>query len=251
MPPSNIISIHIVLLKLQRLHDNGETFFDYRWLFDWGDNLSINDNIERATNEHKALETLSQAGVIKARIEDNWYRNQQLEAEQDPARDFKTRGLVVWSDWSETDPAHREYDYLIYVDGFNHDKFAEACRFYKFSPETGTIEATLEIRYGTPIVSAQGNSYHLPPLKDGVATWHIINEASKHYNEEVSLGDIERAIGRKLTKPNLTQILIKNPFGKSNYLGMFTDLRPKSIKLHTRANITQEQLLVIEKLAQK
>jgi hypothetical protein len=117
-----------VVVKLNKLHLNGFDFQDvYRWVFDWDDKLSSKENLENVRDEDRALTTLKQAGVIHGISKDNFYREQQEWQLAD-------KGFGMWSDWDTTDPAHREYDYIWFVDGFDYDRFQKFCDTHGFNP---------------------------------------------------------------------------------------------------------------------
>lgn len=130
-----------VLIKLNQLHMNGSDFFDERWVFDWDDKLSKKDNFKNASREERALNTLTQAKVIKTRSDENWYRNQVIDAQEELeiAKSVnpnipKWQKNTVWSDWETTDPAHREYDYIWFIDDFDYDRFQKFCDTHDFNP---------------------------------------------------------------------------------------------------------------------
>lgn len=117
-----------VVAKLNELHLNGFDFQDvYRWVFDWDDKLSSKENLENVRDEDRALTTLNQAGVIHGISKDNFYREQQEES-------LARHGWGMWGDWDTTDPAHREYDYIWFVDGFDYDRFQKFRDTHGFNP---------------------------------------------------------------------------------------------------------------------
>lgn len=122
-----------VTLKLNELHLNGVDFRDvHRWIFDWNENLTSKENLDNVSDEDRALTTLKQAGVIGGISKDNFYREQQEWQLAD-------KGYGMWSDWDTTDPAHREYDYIWFVDWFDYDRFQKFCETHGFNPnETQT-----------------------------------------------------------------------------------------------------------------
>jgi len=121
-----------VTFKLNELHLNGVDFQDvHRWVFDWDDKLSSKENLDNVSDEDRALTTLKQAGVIGGISKDNFYREQQEWQLAD-------KGYGMWSDWDTTDPAHREYDYIWFVDGFDYDRFQQFCITHQLNPNSVT-----------------------------------------------------------------------------------------------------------------
>lgn len=133
--------LQLVVKKLNALYMNGSDFFDERWVFEWDDQLSKTDNFKNANREELALNTLTNAGVIETRSDENWYRNQVIDAQEELeiAKSVnpnipKEWTNTVWGDWHETDPAHREYDNIWFIDGFDHDRFKEFCETHGLNP---------------------------------------------------------------------------------------------------------------------
>lgn len=149
-----------VVFKLNELHLSGFDFQDvYRWIFDWDDKLSSKENLENVRDEDRALTTLKQAGVIHGISKDNFYREQQEWQLVD-------KGFGMWSDWDTTDPAHREYDYIWFVDGFDYDRFREFCETHGFrlSPtRVKQLKSTKHNEGGTP--TPEPNSITVHPLE--------------------------------------------------------------------------------------
>ncbi len=130
-----------VVFKLNNLFLDGSDFDDRRWVFDWDNKLSSNENLDNVADEDRAVETLTQAGVLKTRSDENWYRNQVLQAQEELeiAKSFNSNipkewTNTVWGDWNTTDPAHREYDWLRFLDSFDHDRFIQFCESHGFNP---------------------------------------------------------------------------------------------------------------------
>lgn len=129
-----------VVIKLNQLHMSGSEFYDVRWVFDWDDKLSSKDNLDNVSDEDRAIETLVQAKILKTRSDENWFRNQVLEAQGrlDMEKTFnsevpKDAVNTVWGNWNTTDSAHREYDWLRFIDGFDYDCFMQFCETNSFS----------------------------------------------------------------------------------------------------------------------
>lgn len=126
-----------VVVKLNELHLNGFDFQDvHRWIFDWEDKLTSKENLENVRDEDRALTTIKQAGVISGISKDNFYREQQEWQLAD-------KGFGMWSDWDTTDPAHREYDYIWFVDGFDYDRFKEFCESHGLNPN---VKRTIQLK---------------------------------------------------------------------------------------------------------
>lgn len=149
-----------VVFKLNELHLSGFDFQDvYRWIFDWDDKLSSKENLENVRDEDRALTTLKQAGVIHGISKDNFYREQQVWQLAD-------KGFGMWSDWDTTDPAHREYDYIWFVDGFDYDRFIKFCEDHGFplsSKDTRQHKSTKH--KGSATLTLEPNSITLHPLE--------------------------------------------------------------------------------------
>lgn len=136
-----------VLIKLNKLFLDGSDFDDRRWVFDWDDKLSTKENLANVSDEDRALETLRQANVIRARCDENWYRNQVIQAQEEleiaksvNPKIPKEWTNTVWGDWQTTDPAHREYDYIWFVDGFDYERFQQFCDTHGFSNITHSAD---------------------------------------------------------------------------------------------------------------
>lgn len=163
-----------VVVKLNQLHMNGSDFEDRRWIFDWDDKLSIKDNLDNVSDEDRAIETLTQSKILKTRTYENWYRNQYLDAqdELEIAKSLnpdipKWMKNTVWGDWDSTDSAHREYDWLRYLDEFDYDRFQQFCETHGLNPnltETKQLKSTKQ-KGDDEILSPEPNSIKLHPLE--------------------------------------------------------------------------------------
>lgn len=149
-----------VVVKLNELHLNGFDFQDvYRWVFDWEDKLSVKENLLNVQDEDRALTTLKQAGVIHGISKDNFYREQQEES-------LARHGWGMWGDWDTTDPAHREYDYMWFVDGFNYDRFLKFCEIHGFRLSTIETKQLKSTKYKeSATLLPEPNSITLHPLE--------------------------------------------------------------------------------------
>jgi hypothetical protein len=166
--------LDLVVTKLNALYMKGTDFFDERWVFEWDDKLSKTDNFKNANLEERALNTLTQAGVIQTRSDENWYRNQVIDAQEEleiaksvNPKIPKEWTNTVWGDWHETDPAHREYDNIWFLDGFDYDRFQQFCETHGFKPsltETKQLKSTKH-KEGDVTPTPEPNSIPLHPLE--------------------------------------------------------------------------------------
>ncbi len=165
--------LQLVVTKLNALYMNGTDFFDERWVFEWDEKLSKADNFKNASREERALNTLTNAGVIETRSDENWYRNQVIDAQEELeiAKSVnpnipKEWTNTVWGDWHETDPAHREYDNIWFIDKFDYDRFIKFCETHGFksnSTETKQLKSTKHKGGVTP--TPEPNSITPHPLE--------------------------------------------------------------------------------------
>ena len=243
---SNDKWIKRVLIKLNELFLEGSDFDDRRWIFDWDDKLSTDKNLENVWNEDRALETLTKAEVIKSRSLDNRYRNEVLNSIELHGED-----ATVYGDWRTTDPAHREYEYERWIDGFNYKNFQRFCELHGFNPSNNGILVKLEIGSGvTPVVNAQGVKYRLTALGAGTIPQEIIQYASKNFDEELSievLRTVTKNIQLKADSANIKQFFRKNVFGSNGVLAPFADISSKSFSLKSTAILSPSELAAIEK----
>lgn len=255
---SNDKGIERVLFKLNELFLDGSDFDDRRWIFDWDDNLSRKQNLDNVSDEDRAIETLTQAGIIVTRSLENYYRDQQLRANEEleiakslnpNIPSYATNTLS--SNWNSTDPAHREYDWLRMLDGFNYEKFQRFCELHSFNPSSNGTIATLEIVSGvTPVVEVEGRRYNLPTLSAGSITQEIIAYASKRLDTLLQLDDLRKNVhATQLTAKdaNIKQFFKKNVFSKT--LASFAVISSKSFMLKRQALITPSELEAIRKIS--
>ena len=245
---SNEKWIKRVLTKLNELFLEGSDFDDRRWIFDWDDKLSTDKNLENVWDEDRALETLTKAEVIKSRSLENRYRNEVLNSIE-----LHGKNATVYSDWYTTDPAHREYEYERWLDGFNYKSFQRFCELHGFNPSNNGILAKLEIGSGvTPVVHAQGVKYRLVALGAGTIPQEIIQYAAKNFDEELSI-EVLRAstknIQLKADNANIKQCFRKNVFGSKGVLARFADISSKSFELKREVILTPSELAAIEKVS--
>lgn len=243
---SNDKWIRRVLYKLNELFLEGSDFEDRRWLFDWDDKLTIAANLENVWNEDRALETLTKADVIASRSIENRYRSQQLEG-----YDLHGKDHLVYPDWHHTDPAHREYEWIRALDGFNFKNFQRFSELHGFNPSSEGVLANLEIISGvTPIVEAQAVRYTLPTLSAGAVTQKIIAYAAQNFDKQLSLSDLQQNVdATQLTKKgaNISQLFRKSLFATDKVLTRFADLAPKSFTLKRKVLLTPAELEAIRK----
>ncbi len=114
----------LVLRKLKRLMLSGALKVEdgVRYVYEWNNAKSTEENLELVRNEDRALLHYVQAGVIEADHDDNDYRKQQLIGNEIDIN------WGVWGDWNDVDPAYREYEYEtsvygVYVDRFEKEVF--------------------------------------------------------------------------------------------------------------------------------
>lgn len=166
--------LQLVVKKLNALYMNGSDFFDERWVFEWDNQLSKTDNFKNANREERALNTLTNAGVIEARSGENWYRNQVIDAQEELEIAKSVNPSIpkewtntVWGDWHETDPAHREYDNIWFIDRFDYGRFKEFCETHGLNP---SVKKTVQPKNAKPntkdeISKPEPNSITMHPLE--------------------------------------------------------------------------------------
>lgn len=235
-----------VLFKLNELFLDGHDFDERRWKFDWDDNLSIADNLNNVWNEDRALETLTQAQVIRSRSVDNRYRAEQLKA-----FDMHGKDALVYGDWYITDPAHREYEYERWLEGFDYKAFQRFCELHGFNPSSKGVLANLELLSGvTVIVEAEGTRYSLPTLSAGAVTQEIIAYAARNYDKTLSLIElVEHTKAQQLARKgaSIKQLFRKNIFASGKVLSSFADITPTSFTLKRQVLLTPTELEAIRK----
>lgn len=239
--------LDVVATKLYKNVHAGMDFEhnEHRWIFDWDDSLTIDENLANVTAEDKALIALKQVGAIRSGSKPNYFRNEQLET-------MERMGRGAWGDkWEKTDPAHREYDYIRFIDDIDYDRFIGFCKKHGINYKGDGILATLEVINQTPIVRAKGKTYTLKTLSSGT-TLDIIEliYSHRHFDDPTTYDDLRRW----LHKPNafseerqFTQIYRSdNPFHTSNVLSPFADIKPKTFTLKNQTQLTPKQLATIQ-----
>ena len=240
--------LDVVATKLYKNIHSGMDFEhnEHRWVFDWDNSLTTDENLANVAAEDKALVALKQVGAIKSGSKPNYFRNEQLET-------IERLGRGAWGDkWEKTDPAHREYDYIRFIDDVDYDRLIGFCEEHGIDYKGDGIPATLEIVTQTPIVRAKGKTYTLKTLSTG-RTLDIIEliQANRHFNEPTTLGDLRRWLNKpdafSEQKP-FTQIYRSDsPFHKSNTLSPFADIKARTFTLKNRSQLTLKQLATIQK----
>ncbi|WP_041191201.1 hypothetical protein [Candidatus Saccharimonas aalborgensis] len=239
--------LDVVATKLYRDIHSGMDFEhnEHRWIFDWDDSLNTDENLANVAAEDKALMALKQVGAIKSGSKPNYFRDQQLEA-------MENLGRGAWGDkWDKTDQAHREYDYIRFIDDVDYDKFIGFCEEHGINYKGDGIPATLEIVNQTPIVRAKGKTYTLKTLSTG-STLDIIEliYAKRHFNEPTTFDDLRRWLNKPdafSERKQLTQIYRNDsPFHSGNVLSPFADITAKTFTLKNRPQLTLKQLATIQ-----
>ncbi len=220
---------------------------EHRWIFDWDKNLTTEENLMKVTAENKALILLAQVGVIQSSAKANYFRDQQWEG----WNRFGKESGGMWGDerWEQTDPAHREYDYIRYIDNLDYDKFIRFCTEHGINYKEEGVVATLTITEQKPSIRADGKEYSLKVLQAGLPL-EIIEQAIAHSYESVTFAKIRQWTGRLNTyknKGNFKQIFRGNEFGEGNVLHPFADISTKSFMLTSNALLTPAQLSAIQK----
>lgn len=196
--------LQLVVTKLNALYMNGTDFFDERWVFEWNDKLSRTENFKNASLEERALNTLTNAGVIETRSDQNWYRNQVIDAQEEleiaksvNSKIPKEWTNTVWGDWHETDPAHREYDYIWFIDSFDYDRFHQFCETHGFTPSSRETKQLKSTKHkGGAMLTPEPNSITLHPLEP------------RHYSNRKGIltlsptVDVSIAIKGRTSRPN-------------------------------------------------
>lgn len=241
---SNDKQIKRVLFKLNELFLEGSDFNERRWIFDWNDKLSVSLNLDNIYNEDRALETLTQAEVIMSRSIENRYRSEQLEG-----FDLHGEQHLIYPDWHHTDPAHREYDWIRILDGFNYKNFQRFCELHGYNPSSNGVLATFDLLSGvTPIIEAEGERYTLPTLAAGAVTQKIVAYAARNFDKQLSLADIQQHVhATQLTRKsaNLSQQFRKSLFADGKVLARFANIAPKSFTLKRQVLLMPTELEVI------
>jgi len=239
-----------VAIKLHELHFKGVDYKieEHRWLFDWKDELSLEENLKSVEAEDRALNVFTQSGVINSQHITNFYRVQQLESFDDPYR-----GHVIWAEWDDFDPPVREYNYLRILDEINWERFLAFCADYKLNYMEEVIPASLEIKNQVPIIHADGNTYVLKTLQNG-STLDIIKVAYDHLDIRFGFDDLRRWSNKSYAAQKSFTVIFrkgKNVFSPGSLLSPFADINAQSFLLKKQADLTPPQLELIHILSTK
>lgn len=240
-----------VLDKLNTQYLQGSDFDDRRWVFDWDDDLSLDDNLSNIIDEDNALQTLTSSGVIKSRLIPNRYRSDQLDKFIDPRfSHLPEHERVLYGDWYDTDPAHREWDWIRTLDGFNYEKFSRQSQVFGYTPSvtSGTTVSFRLIDGVIPEASYGTRVLEFKPLAEDTLTQRILEYASWHHGETVSLKKLREELPHKQLREsgaNINQFFKNSPFVNGS-LSVFATIKSQSIVLRNTATLTASQLEDLE-----
>lgn len=240
-----------VLMKLNERYLQGSDFEDRRWIFDWNDDISLNDNLNNVHIEDNAIQTLTHAGVIKSRLLPNRFRSDQLDKFEDPRfAHLPKHERILYGEWYDVDPAYREWEWIRTLDGFDYHKFIEQSRIFGYNPSitTDTI-ATLRLINGlVPVVAYENKVLEFKKLTEDSITQQVLEYASWHYGEKITL----KKLGEELSpvqlrgpNANLKQSFKSSPF-LSGGLSVFAIITPQSITLRDKVMLDSAQLKELE-----
>lgn len=152
-----------VLHKLKAMMLSGRLKIEdgVRYEYDWNELRSHEENTKGAMSEDRALLYLVQLGVIEADHFYNEYMQQQIES-------TRLRGVGVWADWDEVDPAYREYDYVVEVYGVYPEKFKEELERFGLK-DTGTT--LLEVGKLAPLSPVEATIGDFTSHEDGTVRY--------------------------------------------------------------------------------
>lgn len=195
--------------------------------------------------EDKALITLTQIGAIRSSSKSNYFRDQNQEA-------IEKFGRGMWGDrWDKTDPAHREYDYIRWIDGLDFNRFVEFCSENDINYKEESALATLEIVNEAPAVHVGDATYILKTLQSGT-TLDIIRTAYDHADVRFGFDELRRWTGKGFTEQKrFTDIFRKNEFSKNKELHPFVDITAQTFMLKKQTHLTPSQLALIQKASIK
>lgn len=237
----NALSRVSVKLYKQMLNGLNLQIHEYVWEFDWDEKLLLEENINNCALEERALDVLTQMGIVKGERKDNYIKAQHEETLLLHAPDS------MWQDWDTFSPAKCEYDYLRFIDDVDVEKFYAFCAEHDISFTEKRIEATLEITDQIPSVQAQDKKYYFKALKSGTAL-DIIEAATAHRDELLSAAKLRLLMGKPNaldSQKNFKQIFRNNEFGEGNILSPFAEISSSSFLLKQTASLTAEQLSAI------
>lgn len=238
-----------VAVKLNKLFLSGEDLSKARrWIFDWNDDITKEDNLENVVAEDKAMTTFTIAGVIKTESLNNRYRDY---LERDP--EHPPRGISDWGNLDEPDPALLEYNRARFLEAFYYDKFVQFCKEQGLNHNENKILANLEIDHNQkPIVHAIGRTYTLKPLHDG-STLTVIRQAILHPGTPITfamLREWTKEDNRFGDKRYFNQMFSANEFSTGNALSPFAMIESKTFTLNTEdVGLTSAELALIQKIS--
>ncbi|MFZ1250089.1 MAG: hypothetical protein WAR37_01410 [Candidatus Microsaccharimonas sp.] len=239
--------LNLVALKLYKQFMAGMDFErnEHRWVFDWNDNLTLEENLNNVAKEEKALVVFKNIGCIESGAKPNYFRDQQHEKWEL----FGKNDGGMWGDaWEKADPAQREYDYIRFVDSLDWNKFKAFCEENSINYISSEIHATLEINNQIPTIRVEGGVYRLKTLQDGLPL-EIIEHALSHPGEIVTFDKLRQWTGREnafKSQTNFKQLFRKNEFGANNVLQAFAKIGTKTFMLYGQAKLTQKEVSAIQ-----
>lgn len=240
-----------VLEKLNEQYLTGSDFEDRRWIFDWDDSLSLDENLSNVHEEDNALQTLTHSGVVESRLIPNRFRSDQLDKFEDPRfSHLPERERILYSNWYDVDAAYREWDWIRTLDGFNYDRFTEQSRAFGYNPSTttGTLVAFKLIDGLIPEVSYNNKILNFPALKEASLTQAILEYASWKYDKKITLKELREELNHsQLRKPdaNIKQFFKSSPFLNGS-LSVFATINSQSITLLSEVVLNTFQLKELE-----
>lgn len=228
MPQGNVYWIKVVLNKLFKLHLNDTHPEGYWWPCDWEDSLSIEDNLLNCKNEIKALEALSNRGVVDFSLIENDLTRPSF---RDPE---KLEGVA------------KHLDMIPIIVEFNQSEFDKYCALIGLNPSVEELQANFTLADTVPVIEFDGVKYEMNTLKSGSIVWKII----KHCYENPRLVTLDEISNICSGVKNINQVFKSGPFDKDNGpLCCFIETTPQTVQLKTRVNIDKDQLGLIKKVA--
>lgn len=246
--PSSDVSVRRVLQKIYALKaiDKAD-FVNTRWLFDWSVDKAPVDNVPIATGELEALKNLELEGVIALIVEVNEAHINTFDFDSPPktrfrgVKDYQISQHKVYK--PEKDTAYLGFDWCAWITALDYEKFLIACKNNGFEPSTGVTEGVLSLEsLNIPVVTTNGISYRMKPLKSGKAPEEIINYCLTDKPNKIVTVDELIAAGVIERRANLKQVFGKTQFGsKSAAIKPFVTIQPDSIRVLQKAMLNPEQ----------
>jgi hypothetical protein len=237
-----------VAVKLYRTFVAGADFElnEHRWVFDWNNELTTEENLTNVVAEDRALIVFTTIGAVVSSSKVNYFRDQQLEALANPEKE----GIGMWGErWEATDPAHREYDYITFVDSFDYKEFKQFCKEQGLNYKEEAVPATLEITNQVPIIHVGNEAYSLKTLQTG-STLDVLQAAYDHIDIRFGFTELRRWTNKTfVAQERFTDIFRKrkNEFSKESLLSPFADITAQTFMLKKHAGLTPSQLSAIQK----